>query len=334
MTDSADSATPRPHAGTSAGSAFYVEPKGGQGPGVLVLTSWWGLTDGARSFCRRLADHGYVVLCPDLMEGETPANEAEGEAILATLAPDQLSALVLSSAQSLRAYTADQTKPIGVVGFSMGASMALWLSARLPDSVAAVSAFYGTQSIDFDDAKAVYQGHFGTADHLVSEEDRVVTESFLRLGGNDTEFFVYEGAGQWFFEDTANYDEAHASLAWDRLIAFLDAQLSKTAESIGSTMSQCLLDRCTFRSSPLECRRRSRVARFEVVHRQSRTAGCRYQSTDRAVRQHDVRAVDAADAAADDSSAIDAVLDEYNRVGRDFEILEAYVYATVDRQSS
>ncbi len=225
MSEVADSEEEESFAGHRAGEAFYVEPPGGKGPGILVLSSWWGITDWTRDFCRKLAGEGYVVLCPDLMEGETPATEAEGEAVLLTLSPDELSGLVLSSAQSLRAFTKDQTKPIGVVGFSMGASMALWLSARLPESVGAVAAFYGTQSIDFDDAQAVFQGHFGTDDHMVGEEDRVVTESFIRLGGNETDFHLYEGAKQWFFEEGENFDEAHAAVAWERLTAFLAANL-------------------------------------------------------------------------------------------------------------
>ena len=230
MSETSDSGEPTSSAGSPAGQAFYVEPSGGVGPGILVLTSWWGITDWARDFCRRLAAEGYVVLCPDLMEGETPATEAEGEAILATLSPDELSGLVLSSAQSLRGLAADQTRPIGVVGFSMGASMALWLAARLPDSVSAVAAFYGTQSIDFDDARATFQGHFGTDDHMISEEDRVVTESFLRLGGNDTEFHLYEGAKQWFFEEGPNHDPEHAAAAWERLVAFLDTHVKQFDE--------------------------------------------------------------------------------------------------------
>lgn len=223
--DPSDPDTESP-AGTKAGEAFYVEPPGGAGPGVLVLTSWWGITDWTRDFCRRLASEGYVVLCPDLMAGATPTTEEQGEAALMALSPDELTGLIMSSAQGLRAHTADETKPIGVVGFSMGASMALWLGARLPGSVAAVSAFYGTQSIDFDDATARIQGHFGTADHLVSEDDRGMTESLIRLGGCETEFHAYDGAKAWFFEDGASYNPDAAALAWDRLKDFLASTLS------------------------------------------------------------------------------------------------------------
>ncbi len=203
-----------------------VEPADGHaGPGVLVLHSWWGLNNWTRDFCRRIADLGYTVIAPDLLQGATPKTEAEAEKVLAERNPDELSGLVMSSASTARAVANDPNAPIAVVGLSMGASMAMWLAARLPDEIVAAIVFYGTQSIDFDDAKATFQGHFGDDDHLVSEEDRVLTESFLRLGDNTTDFHVYPGAKHWFMEHGGNFDDEAAALAFERMSTFLKATL-------------------------------------------------------------------------------------------------------------
>ena len=169
------------------------------------------------------------MLAPDLFDGVQPVTEAEGEAVLADQSPDELSGLVMSSAHTLRVASIDSSRPIGVVGFSMGASLGLWLSARLTRDVGAVVAFYGAQSIDFDEATAIYQGHFAEHDHMVSEEDRVVTESFIRLGGRDTEFHVYEGAKHWFFEEGENHDSDAAELAWERMVEFLGRTIAVAA---------------------------------------------------------------------------------------------------------
>ncbi|MEL7155339.1 MAG: dienelactone hydrolase family protein [Actinomycetota bacterium] len=215
-----------PFTNRRAGEAFLVDPPGGTtGAGVLVLHSWWGLNDWVRQFCRRLAGEGFTTLAPDMFDGVQPMTEPEGEAVLGGLDPDEMSGLVMSSAHTLRAATNDPDRPIAVVGFSMGASLALWLSARLGSSVSAAVAFYGTQSIDFDEAKATYQGHFAADDHMVSEEDRVVTESFIRLGGRPTEFHLYPDTGHWFFEEGENYDPDAAELAWSRTVEFLHRQL-------------------------------------------------------------------------------------------------------------
>jgi len=105
----------------------------------------------------------------------------------------------------------------------------MWLSARLTQDIGAVVVFYGAQSIDFDEATAVYQGHFAEHDHMVSEDDRVVTESFIRLGGRETEFHVYPGAKHWFFEEGDNFDTAAADLAWDRMVEFLERTILQPA---------------------------------------------------------------------------------------------------------
>jgi carboxymethylenebutenolidase len=218
--------TSSPFTGRKAGEAYLVQPDTGPGPGVLVLCSWWGLNQATKDFCGTLADHGYTVLAPDLLQGQRPDTEAEGEAVLGALDPDELTGFVISSAHLLRSATDDVTRPIAVVGFSMGASLAFWVSARLPDSVRAVVAFYGAQSIDFDDARAVYQGHFADDDPWVSEDDRVLTESFIRLSGHHTEFHVYPGTRHWFMEpDSPGYDPAAATTALDRTLEFLDRHL-------------------------------------------------------------------------------------------------------------
>jgi carboxymethylenebutenolidase len=220
-----------PFTNRKAGEAFLIDPTGGPGPGVLVLHSWWGLNPWVKEFCRRLADEGYTVLAPDLLDGVEPMTADEGEAVLAGLDPDELSGLVMSSAHTLRACSIDGERPIAVVGFSMGASLAMWLSARLTSEVGAVVAFYGTQSIDFDDATARYQGHFADDDHLVREEDRVVTESFIRLGGSETDFHVYPGTQHWFFEEGRNFNADAADVAWTRTLSFLRETIPPTDEA-------------------------------------------------------------------------------------------------------
>ena len=220
-----------PFTNRKAGEAFLIDPEGGPGVGVLVLHSWWGLTPWTKEFCRRIAGAGYTALAPDLFDGVQPMTEAEGEAVLADLSPDELSGLVMSSAQTLRAASADAAKPIAVIGFSMGASLAMWVSARLTSEIGAVVAFYGAQSIDFDDATAAYQGHFAEDDHIVSEEDRVVTEAFIRLGGRTTDFHLYPGTKHWFFEEGENFDNEAAELAWSRVEAFLNETVGADART-------------------------------------------------------------------------------------------------------
>ncbi len=208
-----------------AGQAYLVHPAGGagSGPGVLVLHSWWGLTSGVKQWCDRLADEGYVVLAPDLMEGNRPETSAEAELELGRSDPNVTAGLVLSSIVALRSQIDEPQRPVSIVGFSMGASWALWAATRQPDSVDGVVAYYGTQHIDFADLTAPVLGHFGSDDEIVSRDELVEMHAHLLLLERDVEVFDYEGKAHFFAEsDVADaYDEDAAELAWERTIAFL-----------------------------------------------------------------------------------------------------------------
>ncbi len=165
--------------------AYFVSGDAGKGPGVLLLHSLWGLTSSVKGLCDSLADEGFTVLAPDINFGELPATEAEGIDRLGEASPDRLAALVLTTARLVDAQSAPG--PIGIVGFGMGGSLALWASVRLPEVVAATVSFYGTQQIDFAGSKSSYLVHF-------AEEDRVHHRRRGRVhGGDDRAGVVADG---------------------------------------------------------------------------------------------------------------------------------------------
>jgi len=213
---------------SNAGTGYLVAPTTGRGPGVLVLHSWWGLTPFFRETCDRLADEGFVALAPDLHGGRTADKPDEAEALLAAIDPNPTAALVLSSAATLRGLAITPDAPIGVVGFSMGASWALWLSARAPDTVSAVVAFYGSQDIDFKGSQSAYLAHFAEHDEFVDDDAIAFLEATLRLEGRPVEFHRYPGTGHWFFESDRPpaYHSVAADLARQRTIDFLRSHLA------------------------------------------------------------------------------------------------------------
>jgi carboxymethylenebutenolidase len=210
-----------------AGTGYVVAPDSGRGTGVLVLHSWWGLTPFFRHVADRLADEGFVALVPDLFAGETADTPEAGEALLGKADPNELTRLILASTSTLRGMPATPDGPIGVVGFSMGASLGLWLSARAVDDVGAVVTFYGTQDIDFAPARAAYLGHFAADDDYVSEDERNYLEALLRLAGRDVTFHEYADTRHWFFEEDreAAFDRDAADESWRRTLSFLRERL-------------------------------------------------------------------------------------------------------------
>ncbi len=205
-----------------------VVPESGHGPGVLVLHAWWGLTPFFHQVCDRLADAGFVALAPDLHgDGRTADTPDEAEALLASTDPNRTAQLVVSSLSALRSMPATPDGRVGVLGFSMGASWALWAAARFPDDVAAASVFYGCQDVDFASARAAFQGHFAEYDEFEPDDNIAYLEAQLGLCGHEVEFHRYPGTGHWFVESDrpAAYVEAAATLAWDRTVDFLHRHL-------------------------------------------------------------------------------------------------------------
>jgi carboxymethylenebutenolidase len=206
----------------AAGSAYLVRPDSGTGPGVLVLHAWWGLTPFFKGVCDRLADEGFVALAPDLLGGRKPETAAEAEVELGEIDPNESAALLLSSVVALRSQSSDPEGPIAVVGFSMGASWAMWLATRQPDSVSKVVLYYGSQDMDFADLQAPVLGHFAETDDFVSEDELTFFEAQLRLLDKDVEIITYPGTTHWFAE--ADRDAFHpdaAGSAWTSTIDFL-----------------------------------------------------------------------------------------------------------------
>lgn len=205
---------------SSAGQAFYVDPPGGPGPGVLVLHSWWGLTDGVRNWCRQLASQGFTVLAPDLMLGLQPETGAEAQLELSALSPDETAHLVVSSIASLRHHAGVDT--VGVVGFSMGGSWALWAATRWSQWVDSCVVYGATQDIDFTDLVAPVLVHFAESDSLVGDDQRVEMEAHLRLLGKSVEVYSYPNTNEFFAEPSQpSFDEAAAAVAFERTVAHL-----------------------------------------------------------------------------------------------------------------
>lgn len=205
-------------------TAYFVSPPEGPGPGVLLLHSWWGLTSFFRRTADRLSDDGYTVLAPDLNFGRTFDDPDAAREHLQEADANRLASLTLSAARLLEDRSAGAR--LGVVGFSMGASLGLWASVRLPDTIGAVVAFYGVQSADFEGAAASYQIHLAESDPLVDPEEAVVMEATMGMEALDVEVFTYPGTGHWFFEsDREAFDRIAAERSWDRTRAFLRGHL-------------------------------------------------------------------------------------------------------------
>lgn len=205
-------------------------PPSGAGPGLIVLQEWWGLVDHIMQVADRLAAEGYVVLCPDLYKGEATQSPDEAKRLMMSLDLPFTARALAGAADFLRAHDAVHPKRVGTLGFCMGGQLALYAATVLPEMIDAVVDFYGvfnpTVPVDLRALSAPVLAHFGMHDASIPREraERLLRD--IAHAGADCDGYFYE-AGHAFFNDSrpAVYDQAAASLAWDRTLAFLHERL-------------------------------------------------------------------------------------------------------------
>jgi carboxymethylenebutenolidase len=200
--------------------AYFVQIPPGDAGGVLLLSSYWGLTKSVKALADELADEGYTVLVPDLNYGQLPESEPEALAQLRASDPDRLATLVLTSAGLL--VEKSPRPQISIVGFGMGGSLGLWASVRLHSIVEKAVTFYGSQQIDFAGSNARYLVHWAANDEHVSDDEVVFMEATMGLEDLDVESHVYPGTAHGFAEpEGASFDAQSFEVAWGRTIEFL-----------------------------------------------------------------------------------------------------------------
>ena len=202
------------------GKGYFVE--GGK-TGILVLHAMWGLNDFFKRFSDNLSNEGFFVLAIDLFNGEV-ATDIESAKKLRGSLDRQISHEAIKSAV---AYLREKNETqIGVIGFSMGANLALWLMDNCHKDVGAAVLYYGTSGGRFRKAKSPVLGHFAGDDPYVRAEQISALESHLQAENIPTNFHSYPDTKHWFAEDDRpEYDSDSAQLAWDRTVEFLHTSL-------------------------------------------------------------------------------------------------------------
>lgn len=207
-------------------SDYLANPNGKAKGALLALHAWWGLNDTIRQYCDRLAEEGYLVLAPDLYDGGIAATIAEAKKLRSKMDRDLVRRRIAAAVDRLAETPEAGGKPIGLVGFSLGAFFAFGLLDKKPEAIAALVAHYGLGGGKFVKTKAAFLGHFAEDDDFVPAHEVPEFEEKLRSAGKEATFHIYPGTRHWFAEpDRPEYDPPAAALAWERTVEFLEASL-------------------------------------------------------------------------------------------------------------
>jgi carboxymethylenebutenolidase len=209
---------------------YLAQPAPGHGRGLLVLHEAWGLVDHIRDVCDRLARQGFVALAPDLYRGRSATTLDEARGLAAALEAERVGGDLEAAVAALLNHHAVDGGRVGAVGFCMGGHLALLAAARSP-RVSAVVDFYGAHPgipVDLSRMEAAVLAVFGETDEFIPPEFVEALDGELeRIGGRAT-VRVEPGVGHAFMDDTRpdRYDAVAAAESWDRMLAFLRAELA------------------------------------------------------------------------------------------------------------
>lgn len=224
--------------------AYFARPLGdGRYPGIVLIHHMPGWDEFYREMARRLATHGYSVLCPDLYcrfghgAPDDIAAKVRGEG---GVADESVVGDCAAARDWLRALPSSNGK-VGITGTCSGGRHA-YLTACRAQGFDAVADLWGGRvvmapqdltpqlpvaPIDLTkDLSAPLLGLFGEDDQNPSPAQVAQHEEELKKYGKNYEFHSYPGAGHGFFYyDRPAYRQQQAMDGWQKLFAFFNKNL-------------------------------------------------------------------------------------------------------------
>ena len=193
--------------------------------GVVVIQEIFGLNAHIRSLPARFAEVGYFVVAPALFDRATPGVELDYDAAgkeRGLALKDEVDADALFDVSAAIAAAAI-AGPVTVVGFCWGGSLA-WRAATCLTGLAGSVAYYGGEL----PSKAGLAAHCPVLAHFGEQDKGIPMEgvnAFIKAqtGSNPpVTTHIYDADHGFNCDARSQYDEAAATLAWQRTLAFLD----------------------------------------------------------------------------------------------------------------
>jgi len=213
--------------------AYLSLPRGGKGPGIVLLQEIFGVNQHIRNVADQYAADGYVVLAPDLFWRQSPRielgyNDEEWKRAYALMQATDFALAqqdVAATVKVLRGLAGDEK--IASLGYCFGGRLSYHTAAN--GLVDAAVAYYGggiQNALDrAPEIKVPLLMHFGAADsHIPLDAVKSIAERFD--DNEQVEIHVYEGAQHGFnCNHRSSYHQRAAAEAHGNSLLFLSEQL-------------------------------------------------------------------------------------------------------------
>ncbi|MFE5325977.1 dienelactone hydrolase family protein [Embleya sp. NPDC056575] len=223
---------------------FVARPQASHGPtgAVLVLQEAFGVNEHIRTVARRIAEHGYLAVAPDLFHRSGIAElrydqHAEAMDLIAALGPDAVVADTTAVLEHLAREEAIPAAHTAVVGFCFG-GRAAFTTATSGAKTAGVVVFYGPGVAAGPHAVLDRAAHIDTPlllhtggqDPTIPADHIAAIDAALTRAGVTYEHHVHPEAGHAFACDARpdKYVPGPAAEAWRHTYAFLERVMPPT----------------------------------------------------------------------------------------------------------
>jgi carboxymethylenebutenolidase len=236
---------------TAAGTAdaYFVHPKTGKYPGVLIWPDIFGLRPTFKEMATRLAESGYAVLvinpfyrvrkaptAPDHADMSDPATRDALMALMGSLTPETAEVDARAFVPYLDSQSAvDKQKKLGTTGYCMGGPFVMRTAALFPDRIGAGATFHGGSLVtDKPDSphllipkmKAHYLIAIAENDDKKQPDAKDVLRNAFASAHLLSEIEVYTGTMHgWCPPDSHVYNKVQAEKAWSRMLALFSSSL-------------------------------------------------------------------------------------------------------------
>ncbi len=226
--------------------AYVARPEGnGPFPGIVLVHHLPGWDEFYQEFARRLANHGYTVISPDLYcrEGHGRPDDIAARVRADGGVPDDRVVADCEAAQRWLKSLPTSNGKVGIIGTCSGGRHAVLVAGRVQGFGALVDLWGGgvvasgdqltakqpVAPIDYTEGlSAPLLGLFGNEDQRPTPAEVDQHEEALKKHGKTYEFHRYDGAGHGFFYyDRPAYRQEQAMDGWSKVFAFFGKHLAK-----------------------------------------------------------------------------------------------------------
>ncbi|UCU99553.1 dienelactone hydrolase family protein [Acidovorax radicis] len=213
--------------------AWVAQPEGTPRGAVVVVQEIFGVNSHIRSVADRLAARGYLAVAPATFQRVKPgvelgytAEDMQAGMALKTAVDTLPAPGVMPDIQAAIDYAAQQSgRKVGIVGFCWG-GLLTWRAACQLKGLSAAVPYYGGGVTTPDEVARQPQvpvlAHFGERDHWIPLDS---VQAFAKVHP-EVDVHVYAADHGFNCDQRGSYDEAAATVAWDRTLAFFDRHLA------------------------------------------------------------------------------------------------------------